>query len=307
MENKVTIYHYSKGDFLVPYFEQYVEEKMKNILFRKVNDIKNRVKHELSVRDKINYLEKQLLLLKNNNAKHDFFIDQSQKLLYTFKHEENTFRLDVSVLTDILEDYPNKERTEHFSCSKDLVLHTIYGISFDTEEIQEVYGYKYRVVGYYDWDEEEYYKCFERLKGDFISDLSNFILFEYFLKTKEDLGNKDTLNILESLAELKSNVSNIESGAGVNLSNTKGTEKIIMLHQLGILEFLKQKTPFNTSTNALASVISGITGIKQTSVYPMINPIFKPELSQKNNPLKTNKKVNETKQKLVGIGYTPTK
>lgn len=88
-----------------------------------------------------------------------------------------------------------------------------------------------------------------------------------------------------------------------DLSDTIGTEKIIMLHKLGVLEFLKQKEPFNLSTNALASAISGITGIKQQSVYPMINPIFNPENDQKNNPLTTDKTVNKVIQKLINLGF----
>ncbi len=47
--------------------------------------------------------------------------------------------------------------------------------------------------------------------------------------------------------------------SAIDLSDTNNTEKIIMLTQLGILDFLKEQQPF-LNVNALASVISGITG-----------------------------------------------
>lgn len=93
----------------------------------------------------------------------------------------------------------------------------------------------------------------------------------------------------------------------LDLSDSKGTEKIIMLKQLGVLDFLNSKEPFNTSINSLASAISGITGEKQTSVYPMINPILNPTNKQKNNPLNTKKTVNKVNQKLISIGFNPSK
>jgi hypothetical protein len=83
----------------------------------------------------------------------------------------------------------------------------------------------------------------------------------------------------------------------------KGTEKIVMLHKLGVLEFLRNKEPFNTTTNALASVVATITGIKQISVYPMLQTIFTPSNIQKNNPLNSIKTVTKVEQTLTSIGF----
>lgn len=95
----------------------------------------------------------------------------------------------------------------------------------------------------------------------------------------------------------------------IDLSDTKGTEKIIMITQLGILDFLKEQQPF-LNVNALASVISGITGVKQVSVYPMINTIIKKDsninmISQKNNPFNTKKTVAKINQKIISAGFIP--
>jgi len=93
----------------------------------------------------------------------------------------------------------------------------------------------------------------------------------------------------------------------IDYSETKGTEKIIFLKQLGILDHLKEKQPFDMSTNALASAISGFTGIKAGTVQSYINPINNPTTDQKNNPLNTEKAVQKVNNKLLSIGYKPPK
>ena len=132
-------------------------------------------------------------------------------------------------------------------------------------------------------------------------------LTEKLRKTGCDLllNNEKSFEITKYNINKQTRSSDTFNDVSTDLSNTIGTEKIIMLHKLGVLDFLKEKPPFNLSTNSLASVISGITGIKQSSVYPMINPIFSPTNKQKNNPLKTEKTVSSVVQKLISIGYKP--
>lgn len=89
----------------------------------------------------------------------------------------------------------------------------------------------------------------------------------------------------------------------IDLSNSNGTEKIIFLEKLGVLDYLKNKEPFNRSTNALASVISGFTGIDSKTVQSYINPINNPTVIQKNNPLNSKKTVQRVNQKLLNIGF----
>ncbi len=91
----------------------------------------------------------------------------------------------------------------------------------------------------------------------------------------------------------------------IDLSNTKGTEKIIYLHQLGIIDFLREKEPFNYSTNALATAISAITGISQGTAQSYLNPISNPGAGQDNNPLNSTKKVEGIKQTLINLGFKP--
>lgn len=89
----------------------------------------------------------------------------------------------------------------------------------------------------------------------------------------------------------------------VDYSDTKANEKIVFLHELGVLEFLKNNPPFNTSTYSLASVLSAITGENITTIQPYINPIFNKEVIQDKNPLNSVKLTSKVKKKLSDIGY----
>jgi 6-pyruvoyl-tetrahydropterin synthase len=89
----------------------------------------------------------------------------------------------------------------------------------------------------------------------------------------------------------------------IDLCSTKLSEKLVYLHELGILEFLLMKEPFISSKNTLASALSGLIGEKAKSIQSAINPINNKSVSQKNNPLKSTKKVNIVRQKLISIGY----
>lgn len=91
----------------------------------------------------------------------------------------------------------------------------------------------------------------------------------------------------------------------IDFSDSKGPEKIVMLNQLGILDFLKSKQPFIQSTNKLAEAISGFTGEKAGTIQSYINPMNNPTSSQKNNPMTKQNVVSKVNQKLISIGYNP--
>ncbi len=95
--------------------------------------------------------------------------------------------------------------------------------------------------------------------------------------------------------------------ADINLSDTKGTEKIIMLEKTGVLDFLRKQTPFNLSVNSLASLLSGITGMPQATVQSYLNPICNHSVDQSKNPFKSTKTVNKVVEKFNSIGYKPLK
>ena len=128
-----------------------------------------------------------------------------------------------------------------------------------------------------------------------------FAVQDDFLKfTKANLID-DIINLINK--GINSNELNNKEDIAIDLSDSKGTEKIIMLEKLGVLKFLKSKEPFNLSTNVLASAISGFTGIKAQTVQSYINPMQNPSVNQKNNPLESEKTIKKVTQKLKNIGF----
>ena len=90
----------------------------------------------------------------------------------------------------------------------------------------------------------------------------------------------------------------------VDLGHVRATKKVIFFHLLGVLNFLKTKQPFQSSTNALASVIGEIMGENPATIQSYINPILNPEADQKNNPMMRERSVKEVKLKLQDLGFS---
>lgn len=112
------------------------------------------------------------------------------------------------------------------------------------------------------------------------------------------------IKLLENKMELL-NPSNTE--ILIDYSDTSCGEKIIFLHQVGVLDYLKKHSPFNLSINKLAEYLSAITGENATTLQSYINPIFSPTSSQKNNPLNSNPAVKKVSKKLADIGFSANK
>lgn len=91
------------------------------------------------------------------------------------------------------------------------------------------------------------------------------------------------------------------------IEQLKVTEKVIYLHELGILDFLRSKAPFNTSNNKLAETLSKILDVKQETLQSNLNPIFSTDASQKNNPLTRGDSVLKVQTYLAGIGFKTQK
>lgn len=80
-------------------------------------------------------------------------------------------------------------------------------------------------------------------------------------------------------------------------------EKVLYLHYLGVIDFLRQSHPFNTSTNKLAIIIGAITGGRTSSTQPLLNPMINEHVDQSKNPLTSSKPVEKVRQMLIEIGY----
>ena len=123
------------------------------------------------------------------------------------------------------------------------------------------------------------------------------------LNVKDETCNKYSLKRLKH----KKQKSKAEKQPLMDFSDSKGTEKIVMLQQLGVLDFLRTQQPFIQSTNKLAEAISGFIGEKSETVQSYINPMINPTTSQKNNPMTKEKVVSKVNQKLITIGFNPPK
>jgi hypothetical protein len=88
-----------------------------------------------------------------------------------------------------------------------------------------------------------------------------------------------------------------------DLSESSATEKIIYLQKLGIIDFLRTKQPFSTSVNSLATILSSLTGEKSTTLQPMLNAMLSPNVSKKNNPLKSKTGLTKVEKTLIQIGF----
>lgn len=93
----------------------------------------------------------------------------------------------------------------------------------------------------------------------------------------------------------------------IDLSGSSATEKIIFLHKLGVIDFLKSKQPFLSSTNSLAVILSAIINEKPGTIQPMINPILSKKVVDKNNPMNSTKTVAKVENQLINIGFNLNK
>lgn len=90
----------------------------------------------------------------------------------------------------------------------------------------------------------------------------------------------------------------------VDLSGSPATEKLIYLKELGVLDFLLSKDPYNKSVRKLALTLVPILGEKYGTIQPIVNPMVKNSYS-KNNPYSNpnNQKVEKVRQHLIELGF----
>lgn len=86
----------------------------------------------------------------------------------------------------------------------------------------------------------------------------------------------------------------------IDYSDNKQGERITILHELGVLDYLKEIKPFNTSTNKLAEVLSSFMGVSQSSIQSYINPIDNKNVDQSKTAL-TPKNLEQAHLKLINM------
>lgn len=88
----------------------------------------------------------------------------------------------------------------------------------------------------------------------------------------------------------------------IDLSDTDPKTKLAMLDELGILNYIREKQPFSTSTNAIAKLLNVITGVKRGTLQSSLNAMINKNTDQKSAPKEIH--YNEARLKLNRIGYT---
>lgn len=119
-------------------------------------------------------------------------------------------------------------------------------------------------------------------------------------------SRKRKIDFLSELSESTDNIKENDDIKDVQIpldySNNSDAEKIVFLHEIGVLDFLRQKQPFNMSTNKLAEVVSSFTGINQTTAQSYLNPIFSKGVDKSKSPLSA-KNLKSVSEKLMKMGY----
>lgn len=148
---------------------------------------------------------------------------------------------------------------------------------------------------------------------DFIVEaIKNKALSEGLNRTDGIISNyKIYFNKIISFLEAKKLEIEKESGAfseivntfEIDLSDSKAVEKIIYLNELGIIDFLRTKTQAGISNGGLASVLSGITGIKVETIKPSLNRLSINDILDNKHPYYTQKTVEKVKTSLIKLGF----
>lgn len=78
-------------------------------------------------------------------------------------------------------------------------------------------------------------------------------------------------------------------------------KKIIMMNELGVLDFLIEKFDLEENNNKLSNIIHSFTGLGVSSINSTINPIYNTSNIQKNNPYNNIKNLAKIKAKMLEL------
>ncbi|SHF82381.1 hypothetical protein SAMN05444274_11012 [Mariniphaga anaerophila] len=138
-----------------------------------------------------------------------------------------------------------------------------------------------------------------------------FYLNDYLLKSigynrnkKINYLNERKNQLINSKQESRNNVNEIH----LDLSNNFKSERIVFMHELGILDYLEKRMKTDLgyfNANKLAEIISTFSGIPYTTAQSALNPIYS-DANPKNNPI-TKNNLEKVINKLNKIGFIKTK
>lgn len=176
-------------------------------------------------------------------------------------------------------------------------------ISFIRDELDEgIYNYKFKEFDLSFFDKNIIHE-YEKIQKQIHHSLKKRVeyLFEQakqngFELVYDESSENYSLERIKQLFELK------KEEVLIDHSDSSLAAKIIALNEVGIIEFLREKEPFNMSINSLARYLSLCLGENTTSVQSYINPMISEGVLQDKSPYKSEKTVEKVKQELISIG-----
>lgn len=226
----------------------------------------------------------------------------SKEIIYSFKEYQGKYPL-------TLDDFcKNTEFDEFDFITTEIERYNIYLTSLVIYK-----RIKNRMPGDPFLDEDQIFLNTNCAFYDFIiEEVKNKAISEGLSTTNDLIANYNThFNKIISFLESKKSVienniapttQQIETES-LDLSDTSAVEKIIYLNELGIIDFLRSKTKAGISNTALASVLSGITGIKAETIRPSLNRLSKNDTIDNKHPYYATKTVDKIKSFLIKLGF----
>ena len=71
-------------------------------------------------------------------------------------------------------------------------------------------------------------------------------------------------------------------------------QKLILLNELGIIEFLNNKLLYKDNASHLAHILNAFLGTNKETLTGYVNLLLRPDSSNKNSPYNSKDKVSET-------------
>jgi hypothetical protein len=200
------------------------------------------------------------------------------------------------------------DSTHYYEIIKKLISGTVLELAVEIEKLYDLmpFDVKKAFVIYLEFDFLPNFQ--NEIKSDEEKNLGLYrFMADYAIKVEELNKSKQKYEFLICWVKQNKNVGTTIEPEPIDLSNTKAIDKILYLHKLGIIDFLRRQQPFSTSVNSLATILSTITGEKSNTLQPMLNPMLSKKVDDSNNPLNSTKAVERVESQLINIGFNLNK
>jgi hypothetical protein len=145
---------------------------------------------------------------------------------------------------------------------------------------------------------------FASLEVPYLTHNTSSILFRMLNKINRKRVSDSTEKKFEFLTNKFKNLDTVPKESEtepLDLSDSKTLEKIALLYELGIIDYLHNKDGKPHTVNSIATVLSGITGIKAKTIQSAINPFINTHSTSKGTPADST--LTKAKEKIIKLGF----